>query len=74
MMQCMAVMATTMTATDCVWSFLGVAGAPEAGLEGSAEHPEEDMGHRPDAPSTGSLSRVSKQVSHLLGRKFMTLQ
>lgn len=65
MMQSMDVMATTTTATDCVWSFPGAAGAQEAVSVGSVELPEADMGLRPDAPSTGSLCRVSMQTSHL---------
>lgn len=58
MMPCMDVMATTTTATDCVWSFPGAAGAPEEGLA-SEEHPEADTDPRPDGPSTGSLCQVN---------------
>lgn len=63
MMRSMDVMVTTTTATDCVWSFLGAAGAQEAVSVGSVELPEADMGLRPDAPSTGSLCRVSMRTS-----------
>ena len=58
MMQSMDVMGMTMTATGCVWSSPGAAGAQEAGSGGSAELREADMGLRPGAPSTGSLCRV----------------
>lgn len=66
MMRSMDAMVMTMTATDCVWNSLGAAGAPEAVLEGSVELPGADMGLHPDAPSTGSLCRVSKLISYLL--------
>lgn len=59
MMPCTGVMAMTTTATDCVWSFLGVAGGPEAVLVGSEVLQEADMDLHPDAPSTGSLCQVS---------------
>lgn len=62
MMPSMGVMVMTTTATDCVWSFLGAAEAPEEVSAGSVELPEADMGLRPDAPSTGSLCQVSKPV------------
>lgn len=60
-MPSMDVMVMTTTATDCVWSFLEVAGAPEAGLVGSVELPEADMDHHPGAQSTGLLCPVSKK-------------
>ena len=60
MMPFMDAMATTTTATGCVWSSLGAAGAPEAGSEGSAELRGGDTGLHPDAPSTGSLCRVRR--------------
>lgn len=61
MMQCMGVMVMTTTATDCVWSSLGAAGAQEGASVGSVELPEADTGLRPDAQSTGSLCQVSIQ-------------
>lgn len=66
MMQSMGVMVMTTTAIDCVWSFLGAAGAQEAASVGSVELPEADMGPRPGAPSTGSLFRVSMQTCQAL--------
>lgn len=67
MMRSMDAMVMTTTATDCVWSFPGAAGAQEAGLEGSVELPEADTALHPDARSTGSLCRVSMQtlLAHL---------
>lgn len=62
-MQSMDVMVMTMTATDCVWSFPGAAGAQEAGSVGSVALPEADMGLHPDAQSTGSLCRDSLRVA-----------
>lgn len=59
MMPSTGVMAMTTTATDCVWSFPGVAGAPEAALVGSEVLQEADMDLHPDAQSTGSLCQVS---------------
>lgn len=59
MMPCTGVMAMTTTATDCVWSFPGVAGAPEEALVGSEVLQEADMDLHPDAQSTGSLCQVS---------------
>lgn len=53
------VMAMTTTATDCVWSFPGAAGAPEVALVGSEVLPEADTDLHPDAQSTGSLCQVS---------------
>lgn len=58
MMPSTGVMAMTTTATDCVWSFPGVAGAPEAALVGSEVFQEADMDLHPDAQSTGSLCQV----------------
>lgn len=63
MMQSTDVMVMTTTAIDCVWSFLGVAGAPEVVSVGSVELLGADTGLRPDAQSTGSLCRVSMQSS-----------
>lgn len=59
MMPSTAVMAMTTTATDCVWSFLGAAGAPEVASVGSEVLQEADTDLRPDAQSTGSLCQVS---------------
>lgn len=59
MMPSTGVMAMTTTATGCVWSFPGVAGAPEAALVGSEVLQEADMDLHPDAQSTGSLCQVS---------------
>ena len=53
-------MVMTTTATGCEWSSPGAAGAPEAGLEGSAEPREAGTGPRPDAPSTGSSCQVGE--------------
>lgn len=58
-MPCMDAMVMTTTATDCVWSFLEAAGAPEAGLVASVELPEADTDLHPGAPSTGLLCPVS---------------
>lgn len=58
-MPCMDAMATTTTATDCVWSFLAAAGAPEVALAGLVALPEADTDLRPDDRSTGSLCPVS---------------
>lgn len=59
MMPSTAVMAMTTTATDCVWSFPGAAGAPEVASVGSGVPREADTDLRPDAQSTGSLCQVS---------------
>lgn len=62
-MQCTGAMATTTTATGCVWSFHAAAGVQEAASAGSAARPEADTGLHPDAQSTGSLCRVSMTIS-----------
>lgn len=59
MMRYTGVMATTTTATDCEWSFLGAAEAPEAALVGSEGRREADTDPHPDAQSTGSLCQVN---------------
>lgn len=64
-MQSMGGMVMIMTATGCVWSFLGAVGAREAGSVGSVELPGADMGPHPDAPSTGSLCRVSSYLANI---------
>lgn len=64
MMPSTGVMAMTTTATDCVWSFPGAAGAPEVALVGSEVLQEADTDLPPDAQSTGSLCQVS-----ILGRE-----
>lgn len=58
-MQCTDATATTTTATDCVWSFPGAAGAPEVASVGSGALPEADTDLHPDAQSTGSLCQVN---------------
>lgn len=63
MMRSTGVMATTTTATDCEWSFLGAAGAPEAALVGSEGRRGADTDPHPDAQSTGSLCQVNVTFS-----------
>lgn len=58
-MRSTGVMATTTTATDCEWSFLGAAGAPEAALVGSEGRREADTDPHPGAQSTESLCQVN---------------
>lgn len=61
-MQCTGGMATTTTAIACVSSSLEAAGvqAEAVSVEGLAVPLEADTGLHPDAPSTGSLSQVSR--------------
>lgn len=59
MMRSTGVMAMTTTATDCEWSFLAAAGAPEVALVGSVVRLEADMDLHPGAQSTGSLCQVN---------------
>ncbi len=58
-MQSTDAMVMITTATDCVWSFPGAAGAQEADTAESVALQEADMGPHPGAQSTGSLCRVS---------------